>query len=104
MSDTYTTLELTNQLGDKMTTLTEQDLSEYTLKVSHFSVYEWRLDSSVSDTTGMCSIDDGCGCCDCGEDSIMRYEYSRPRYSKSRKAWELETNTHLVCVNHIDEV
>lgn len=88
-----------------MTTLTEQELSGYTLEVfTHFSVYEWRLDNSVSDTTGSCTIDSGCGCCDCYEDSVMRCEYSRPRYSKSRKVWELEKMTHWLCVQHIDEV
>jgi len=88
-----------------MITLTEQDLSEFPVFGNGvYAIYDWRLDSSAPDTTGMCSIDDGCGCCDCGEDSVMRYEYSRPRYSKSRKVWTLETNTHLVCVNHIDEV
>jgi len=90
-----------------MTTLTEQDLSEYTYKMYSFSTmpcYDWRLDVSVTDTDNSCTIDDGCGCCDCYEDSVMRYEYSRPRYSKSRKVWELERMTDWVCVQHIEEV
>jgi len=86
-----------------MPTLTEQELSEYTLEVyTHFSVYAWRLDSSVADTKGFCSVDDGCGCCDCNEVSVVRNDYSMPRYSKSQKAWVLDTMTMWFCTNHLD--
>jgi hypothetical protein len=87
-----------------MTTLTEQDLSGYELTVyQHFSVYEWRLDVSVADTTGYCTFEP-CGCCDCGEVSMIRNTYSRPRYSKSRKVWVLETDTIWLCSEHLENV
>ena len=83
-----------------MATMTDLELSGYELTVyTHFSLYEWRLDVSVADTTGYCTFEP-CGCCDCGEDSVMRNEYSRPRYSKSRKVWELETTTTWTCETH----
>jgi hypothetical protein len=84
-----------------MATMTDLELSAYTLEVyPHFSIYEWRLDVSVTDTTNTCTISDECGCCDCEKDSVMRNEYSRPRYSKSRKVWELETHTNWTCETH----
>jgi len=84
-----------------MATMTDLELSGYELTVfAHFSVYEWRLDVSVADTSGYCTDNTECGCCDCGEDSVMRNEYSRPRYSKSRKVWVLETTTTWTCETH----
>jgi len=86
-----------------MPTLTEQELSEYTLKVyKNFSDYDWRLDSSVADTTGECERSDECGCCDCGNDSVVRNTYSIPRYSKSQKGWVLDTMSVWLCANHLE--
>ncbi len=88
-----------------MATMTNLELSGYELTVfAHFSTYEWRLDVSVADTSGYCTNGTECGCCDCGEVSMIRNTYSRPRYSKSRKVWVLETDTVWLCSEHLENV
>lgn len=62
--------------------------------------YAWRLDSTRPAVEGeYCNQDTECGCCYCDADAVTVYELSRPRWSKSNKAWVLEERTEFECVD-----
>ena len=64
--------------------------------------YAWRVDSTRPAVEGEgCTNDEECGCCYCDAQAVTVYSLSRPRWSKSGKAWVLETRTEFECAEHL---
>lgn len=74
-----------------------------TFATDEYGSYEWREVSRIefSDTSIYCSHYADCGLCDCGNDVVVMIEQERPRYSRSSKAYVLETETVFECASHL---
>lgn len=82
--------------------LSTQDLAGF-VRIGSFDVYEWRVDSTrPARADEVCGADLECGCCYCEQEGVIAYEVSRPRYSRSRKEWVLESDVFVECADCID--
>ena len=69
-----------------------------------FGFFEWTLTAirpaTAEEAEYGCGYSEDCPCCVCGADVVVVEEYARPRWSKSDKRMEEQTDIAWSCAEH----